>query len=103
MSVKPRAQFTLEFKLEAVRLVKAGQSAAVTAKVLGIVEQTLYNWIKLDREGQLTGAGVKPVSPEQMEIARLRAELSRVKMERDILMALGHPEKATAYFAKEFM
>jgi len=26
MSVKPRAQFTLEFKLEAVRLVKAGQS-----------------------------------------------------------------------------
>ena len=43
MSVKPRAQFTLEFKLEAVRLVKAGQSAAVTAKVLGIVEQTLYN------------------------------------------------------------
>jgi len=24
-------------------------------------------------------------------------------MERDILMALGHPEKATAYFAKEFM
>ena len=89
MSVKPRAQFTLEFKLEAVRLVKAGQSAAVTAKVLGIVEQTLYNWIKLDREGQLTGAGVKPVSPEQMEIARLRAELSRVKIERDILMALA--------------
>ena len=34
------------------------------------------------------------VSAEQMEIARLRAELARVKMERDIL------EKATAYFAK---
>ena len=33
--------------------------------------------------------------PEQMEIARLRAELARVKMERDIL------GKATAYFAKE--
>jgi transposase len=30
-----------------------------------------------------------------MEIARLRAELARVKMERDIL------RKATAYFAKE--
>ena len=97
MSVKPRARYTLEFKLEAVRLVKAGQSCATTAKVLGIVEQTLYNWIKLDREGQLSGAGAKPVSPEQMEIARLRAELSRVKMERDIL------KKATAYFAKESM
>jgi transposase len=31
---------------------------------------------------------------EQTEIARLRAELARVKMERDI------PGKATAYFAK---
>ena len=41
------------------------------------------------------GAGSKPVSPEQMEIARLRAELARVKMERDIL------GKATAYFAKQ--
>jgi transposase len=34
------------------------------------------------------------VSAEQMEISRLRAELARVKMERDIL------GKATAYFAK---
>ncbi len=86
MSVKPRAPYTLEFKLEAVRLIKAGQSCAATAKVLGVVEQTLYNWIKQDRNGQLNGAGAKPVSPEQMEITRLGAELSRVKMERDILM-----------------
>ena len=95
MSSKSRARYTLEFKLEAIRLVKAGQSMTVTAKVLGVAEQTLYNWIKLDREGQLNGVGAKPVNPEQMEIARLRAELSRVKMERDIL------KKATAFFAKE--
>ena len=74
---------------------------AATAKVLDVVEQTLYNWIKLDRAGQLNWAGAKPVSPEQMEIARLRAELSRVKAERDILMAQGHLEKVTAFFAKE--
>ena len=89
-----RARYTLEFKLEAVRLVKGGQSMTATAKILGIPEQTLGNWIKADREGRLTGPGTKPVSPEQMEIARLRAELARVKMERDIL------GKATAYFAK---
>lgn len=71
MSVKPRAQFTLEFKLKAVRLVKASQSDAVTAKVLGIVKQKFYNGIKLNHEGQLTSAGSKLVSPEQMEIARL--------------------------------
>ena len=90
-----RARYTLEFKLEAVSLVKAGQSMAATAKVLGIAEQTLHNWIRADRDGCLAGAGSKPVSPEQIEIARLHAEPARVKMERDIL------GKATAYFAKE--
>lgn len=30
-----RGKYTLEFKKEAVRLVKGGQAAAVTAKVLG--------------------------------------------------------------------
>ena len=92
---KRRARYTLEFKMEAVRLVKGGQVAAVTAKILGIPKQTLENWVRLDNKGTLKGAGDKPVSPEQMELARLRAELARVKMERDIL------KKATAYFARE--
>ena len=82
-----RAQYTLEFKLEAVRLVKAGQSMAAVAATLGVVEQTLYNWVKADGEGRLAGAGTKPVSAEQMELARLRAEVARLKMERDIHMA----------------
>jgi transposase len=43
----------------------------------------------------LKGASSKPaVTAEQMENSRLRAELARVTMERDIL------GKATAYFAK---
>jgi transposase-like protein len=50
-----------------------------------VVEQTLYNWVKADREGKLAGVGTKPVSAEQMELARLRAEVARLKMERDIL------------------
>ena len=66
----------------------------MTAKVLGIPKQTLDNWVRLNGKGQLKGAGDKPVSPDQMELARLRAELARVKMERDIL------GKATAYFAR---
>jgi len=94
MAKSPRARYTLEFKLEAVRMVKGGQSLTAVSKILGIAEQTLHNWVKADREGRLQGPDSKPVSPEQMEIARLRADLARVKMERDIL------EKATAYFAK---
>jgi transposase-like protein len=90
-----RGKYTLEFKLEAVRLVLGGQAVPVTAKILGVPTQTLGNWVRLSEKDQLKGAGDKPVSPEQMELARLRAELARVKMERDIL------KKATAYFARE--
>ena len=95
MTKSTRAQYTLEFKQEAVRLVESGQSIAAAARSLGVVEQTLFNWVKAKREGRLKGASNgKAVSAEQMEISRLRAELARVKMERDIL------GKATAYFAK---
>jgi len=90
-----RAQYTLEFKREAVRLVESGQSIAAAARQLGIAEQTLFNWVKAQREGQFQGiASSRTISAEQMEISRLRAELAQVKMERDIL------GKATAYFAK---
>ena len=90
-----RGKYTLEFKQEAVRLVKGGQSVPVTGKILGVPVQTLGNWVRLSEKGQLKGAGDKPVSAEQMELARLRAQLARVTMERDIL------KKATAYFARE--
>ena len=95
MSETKRRANTLEFKLEAVRLVKGKQAASVTAKILGIPKASLENWVRLSARGELKGAGDKPVNPEQMELVRLRAELARVKMERDIL------KKATAYFARE--
>ena len=90
-----RAQYTLEFKQEAVRLVESGQSIRAAARQLNVAEQSLFNWVKAQREGRLAGAASsRTVSAEQMEISRLRAELAQVKMERDIL------GKATAYFAK---
>ena len=95
MSKSKRAQYTLEFKIEAVRLVRSGQSIAAVSQVLEVASQTLHNWVKAESAGLLKGTAARPVSPEQMEISRLRAELGRVKMERDIL------KKATAYFAKE--
>ena len=94
MTKTARSRYTLEFKQEAVRLVEGGQSIAAAARTLSLVDQTLFNWVKAHRQGKLKGAEGKPVSAEQMEISRLRAELARVKMERDIL------GKATAYFAK---
>ena len=89
-----RRLYTLEYKQEAVRLVRSGQRISAAAKSLGIVEQTLANWVKADKAGELRGVTSEQVSAERMENIRLRAELARVTMERDIL------GKATAYFAK---
>ena len=68
-----------------VRLVKGGQAVPVTARILGVPMQTLGNWVRLIEKGQLKGAGDKLVSVEQMELARLRAQLARATMNRDIL------------------
>jgi transposase len=90
-----RARYTLEFKQEAVRLVGSGQSIAAASRTLGLVEQTLFNWVKAHRDGTLKGGDRRSkVTAEQMEISRLRAELAGVRMGRDIV------GKAMAYFAR---
>ena len=75
-----RAQYTREFKLEAVRQVKGGQSVGVVAKVLAIPKASLSNWVRQAARGTLSGAGEKAVgvTAEQMELARLRAQLARL-------------------------
>ena len=70
-------------------------SIRVARSLTGVPKGSLENWIRWEKAGVLAGTKDQVVSPEQMELARLRAELSRVKMERDIL------KKATVYFAKE--
>ena len=95
MSGKVRGRYTLEFKQEAVRLVKAGQTNGQVARGLGLAEQTVGNRVKADDAGRLRAAVGKPVNADSQEISRLKAELSRARMERDIL------KKAAAYFAKE--
>jgi transposase len=90
----PKQEYTVEFKEQAVKHAQA-VSIVVAAKELGLVEQTLRNWVKIAVAGKLNGAGAKPVTPEQMELSRLRAENARLKMHVEIL------KKATAYFAKD--
>src|SRR3569832_1223114 len=89
------ARFSLVFLVEAVRLVSSGERVATVARNLGLSEQTLHNWVKAAGNGGLKSSAKPVVSAEQMEISRLRTELSRVRMERDIL------KKAAAYFARE--
>ena len=68
------------------------------AKAPGIPKAGMSNRVRLAAKGKLDGGDVtgKPVkvTPEQMEIARLRAEAARLRMERDIA------KKAAAFFAQ---
>jgi transposase len=92
-----RRRYAQEFKLEAVRLVKErGVAVAQAARDLGIHQNVLREWVRAfgkDPEHAFPGHG--RLKPDQLEVERLRREVTRLKAERDIL------KKAAAYFAKE--
>jgi transposase len=92
-----KQEYTAEFKELAVKRVKSGEALSRVARELGLVEQTLRNWVKAAKNGKLNPPGGKAVTPEQMELSRVRAENARLKMENEIL------KKATAYFAKDVL
>jgi len=93
----PNQAYTAEFRAAAVQRVKDGQSIRAVARELKISPQTLRNWVKAAEVGKLNGAGTKAVTPEQMELSRLRAENKRLQMELEIA------KKAAAFFAKDLL
>lgn len=95
MKKLPRQEFTTEFRELAVKRASAA-GVAKAARELGVVEQTLRNWVKAAKAGKLNASG-KEVTPEQMELSRVRAENARLKMENEIL------KKAAAYFARDVL
>ncbi len=48
-------------------------------------DQTLRNWVNASAEGKLKGVGGKAVTPEEMELSRLRVENLKLKRECEIL------------------
>lgn len=100
---RTRRKFTLEFREEAVRLVLQERvTVPEAAKRLEISDKTLANWVRAARQGKMPraisgAAGRKSpsVSDLEMEVSKLRAENTRLKMEKEIL------KKATAFFVKE--
>lgn len=94
-----RRQFSPEFKVEAVKLVKErGVTVAQAARDLDVHENVLRKWMRelaADPQQAFPGKGV--MKPEQAEIERLKKEVAKLRMERDIL------KNAAAFFAKESM
>jgi len=52
---------------------------------LGLIDQTLRNWVKVAEAGKLTRAGSKGVTQGQMNLSRFRAENASLKRECEIL------------------
>jgi transposase len=62
----------------------------------GVHTSQLRDWVKkFADDPQYAFPGHGQMKPEQLEIARLKREVTKLKAERDIL------KKAAAYFAKE--
>jgi transposase len=93
---RKRRVFSEEFKQDAVRLVvNERYSFAAAAQAVGVGEQSLRKWhARLAPKPAPCGEDAS-LDELREEIQRLRRELRRAELEREIL------KKATAYFAKE--
>jgi transposase len=89
-------RFSEEFKRDAVRLVvEEGYTFKSAASAVGVGDQSLRAWhAKYARPAEPCGENAS-VEELREENKRLRKELRRAELEREIL------KKATAYFAKE--
>ena len=89
-------EVTREFKQEAVKLVKGGQSSIhEVAKDLDLVDSVLRRWVKRYDIDHGRGAPSDLTTEERKELRKLRRENTRLRMEREFL------KKAVAFFAKE--
>ena len=91
-----RRRFTDEFKLEAVKLIKdGGVPIRKASRDLGVNETSLRNWVQQHEIDHGQGSEHALSTGEKEELRRLRRDVRRLRMEREVL------KKATAFFAKE--
>ena len=92
-----RKKYSKEFKLDAIALVtEQGYSKAEAARSLDINPNMLGRWInELEQQDNQAFRGNGKLTDEQAEIRRLKEQVRRLEMEKDIL------KKATVFFAKE--
>ena len=92
-----RKKYLKEFKQDAISLVTdQGYTRVEAARNLGIKANMLGRWVKEQQadDGQAFRGNGK-LTPEQDEIRKLKTQVKRLEMEKDIL------KKATVFFAKE--
>jgi len=89
-----RPPYPAEFRQEIVRLARSGRSVASLAREFEPSDVTIRKWVKQsDLDEGIRDDG--PTSDDLDQIRELRAEVRRLREERDIL------KKAAAWFAQE--
>jgi transposase len=91
---RPRRKFSDEFKRDVVEIVNSSdKSIAQVSRELGIYNSTLGNWVKQDEINRGVRDGV--TTSEREEVAELRRENARLRMERELL------KRAVAFWVRE--
>ena len=89
-----RRSFTDEFKADAVSMVLDDERRIIdVAEALGVGDGTLGNWVRQARTDRGEREGM--TTEDKAELAALRKENARLRMERDLL------KRATAFWVKE--
>ena len=83
MSGKAR-NYTDEFKLQIVSLVKSGKSSSMIAKEYGIAKSSVTKWVRdFNKSGSFKAKDNR--TPEKNELIALRKRVKELEMEADIL------------------
>jgi transposase len=95
--MEKRKTYSKEFKLDAIALVRdQNYCISEAARNLEVSAQVLGRWIKeAENDDGHAFRGNGKLTPEQDEIRKLKSQVKRLEMEREIL------KKATVFFAKE--
>ncbi len=94
MPARRRGRYPKEFRRDAAALViDQHRTVADVARELGVVEQTLGNWVRQERIDRGEREGTTTEMRE--ENVRLRREVKRLTMERDLL------KRSVAFWVKE--
>jgi transposase len=92
--VRRKGRYPKEFRRDAAALViDQHRTVADVARELGLIEQTLGNWVRQERIDRGEREGTTTEMRE--ENARLRREVKRLTMERDLL------KRSVAFWVKE--
>ena len=92
--VRRRGRYPREFRRDVAALViDQNRTIADVAREMGLVDQTVSNWVRQERvdRGERDGLSTE----EREELAKLRREVKRLSTERELL------KRAVAFWVKE--